>query len=136
MKIISGLTRFRKPSASRHNRAIVFALILTATLSFTGCSKKTSTAQAPAPQPALDTNQTAAATPVAPEVPTVIAASPNGGADLSTLNQAYIGWVIQNHRHAKSFEEYVAASGISVPPLPAGKKYIIDKNGFINYANN
>jgi hypothetical protein len=135
MKIISGLTRFRKPSASRHNRAIVFALILTATLSFTGCSKKTSTAQAPAPQPALDTNQTAAA-PVAPEETTVIAASPNGGADLIALNHAYVGWIMQNGRHPKSFEEYVAASGISVPPPPAGKKYVIDKNGFINYANN
>jgi hypothetical protein len=151
MKIISGLNLFKKPSASRHKPAFCFALVLTAALSFTGCSKKPAVAEAPAPQPALDTNQnkTAAApvvpeaapvvpeaTPVAPEAPAVIAASPNGGANLSALNQAYIGWVIQNHHHAKSFEEYVAASGISVPPPPAGKKYIIDKNGFINYANN
>jgi hypothetical protein len=148
MKIISGLALFKKPSASRHKPFFGFALILTATLSFTGCGKKPSTAQAPAPQPALDTNQTLAA-PVAPQTsaampqvpedapaPVVIAASPNGGADLSALNHAYIGWVIQNGRHPKSFDEYVAASGISVPPPPAGKKYIIDKNGFINYANN
>jgi hypothetical protein len=138
MKIISGLTRFKKPSASRHNPAIFFALILTATLSFTGCSKKPSTAEAPAPQPALDTNQTTAAAPaaaVAPEAPAAIAASPNGGADLTALNHAYVGWIMQNNRRAKSFEEYVAASGISVPPPPVGKKYVIDKIGFINYAN-
>jgi hypothetical protein len=110
MKIISGLTRFKKPSASRLISALAFALILTATLSFTGCGKKSSTAQTPA----------------------IATAAP----DLIALNHDYMGWVIQNNRHAKTFEEYVAASGISPPPPPAGKKYVIDKNGFINYANN
>src|ERR1700722_6330620 len=106
MKIISGLTPFNKPSALRHMPALAFALILTAILSFTGCGQKPPTAQTPA---------------VAPAAP-----------DLSALNHDYIGWVIQNNRHAKTFEEYVAASGITPPPPPAGKKYVIDKNGFIN----
>jgi hypothetical protein len=52
------------------------------------------------------------------------------------LNHAYIGWIVQNRRRPKSFEEYVALSGVQVPPPPAGKKYVIDKNGYINLENN
>jgi hypothetical protein len=115
MKTISGLAGFKQPSALTHKLVLVFALILTATLCFTGCSKKSATAQS------SDASQTAAV-PLAPD-------------DLRQLNHAYIDWVMQNNRHAKTFEEYVAASGISAPTPPAGKKYIIDKKGFINYAD-
>ena len=66
----------------------------------------------------------------------MVAASPEGGADLKQLNHAYIGWIVQNRRRPKSFEEYVALSGVQVPPPPAGKKYVIDKNGYINLENN
>jgi hypothetical protein len=148
MKIISSLAWLKQPPAPGHNLAFPFALILIAVLSCNGCSKsKPPTTQAPVQQPVTDTNQTSAA--VAPQAsaamtpapedapsPTVIAASPSGGADLRELNHAYIGWVIQNGRHPKSFDEFVATSGMSVPPPPTGKKYIIDKNGFINLANN
>jgi hypothetical protein len=113
------------------------ALILTAAMFFSGCAKSKPPV-AETPPPVADTNPPAAM-PHAPEyvaAPVAIAASPNGGADLKQLNHAYIGWVIQTGRHAKTFEEFVAASGMSVPPPPAGKKYVIDRNGFINVANN
>ncbi len=64
-----------------------------------------------------------------------LATAPGGGADLKDLNHAYIHWVVQTHRRAKTFEEFVAGSGISVPPPPAGKKYVIDQAGFIAVVN-
>lgn len=67
--------------------------------------------------------------------PPPVATAPEGGADLRDLNHAYIRWVLQTRKHAKTFEEFVAASGISVPPAPAGKKYLIDKAGFIALVN-
>jgi hypothetical protein len=137
MKMVSGLARLTRLSASGDNPAFVFVLILTAALFSSGCSKGRSTVQAPVPQPALDTNQTSVAMPqVAEYAPAVVAVSPDGGADLKQLNHAYIHWIVQNRRSPKSFEEFVASSGIQVPPPPSGKKYVIDKYGFINLANN
>jgi hypothetical protein len=114
------------------------AAILTAIFFAVGC-KKSEPASAAAPPPVADTNQPPAAIPQAPQAasaPVVVAASPEGGADLKQLNHAYIGWIVQNRRRPKSFEEYVALSGVQVPPPPAGKKYVIDKNGYINLENN
>ena len=113
------------------------AAILTANLFAVGCKK--SEPAAAAPPPVADTNQSPAANPSAPpaaSAPVVVAASPEGGADLKQLNHAYIGWVLQNRRRPQSFEEFVSLSGIQVPPPPAGKKYVIDGHGFINYASN
>jgi hypothetical protein len=101
-----------------------------------GCSK-----HEPASQPG-DTNQDQSAgapppvyTPPAGTPAPVVAASPDGGADLRELNHIYIGWVLQNRRRAKSFDDFVSSSGTQVPPAPAGKKYMIDHNGFIALAN-
>jgi hypothetical protein len=55
--------------------------------------------------------------------------------DLSQINHAYIGWIMQTHRHAHTVEEFVAASGVQIPPAPAGKKFVIDKHGYIALAN-
>jgi hypothetical protein len=51
------------------------------------------------------------------------------------LNHVYIGWIVQTHQRPKTFEEFVASSGVQVPPAPDGKKYVIDRNGFINLAS-
>jgi hypothetical protein len=116
------------------------ALMVATALLTNGCGKgKSSTAQALAQSPVADTNQAPAviqqALPPA-SAPVVVAVSPDGGADLKQLNHAYIDWVMQNRRRPTSFEEFVKLSGIQVPPPPAGKKYVIDGHGFINYVNN
>jgi hypothetical protein len=72
---------------------------------------------------------------VPPAAPVTVAASADGGADLKQLNHAYIGWIVQNHQRPKTFEEFVTISKMNVPPAPVGKKYVIDKSGFINLVN-
>jgi hypothetical protein len=117
------------------------ALALTAITLSTGCNKsKPPTAQAP--PPVTDTNPAAATAtnlpgaPVSTPPPVEIATNPDGGVDLKALNHAYTGWIVQTRRAPSSFEDYVAQSGVKVPPPPPGKRYVIDKNGFINFANN
>ena len=113
--------------------------MLMAILLAVGCKKSQPAIVEVAPPPVADTSQPPAAVQPAPQAasaPAVVAASPDGGADLKQLNHAYIGWVLQNRRRPQSFEEFVSLSGIKVPPPPAGKKYVIDSHGFINYANN
>jgi hypothetical protein len=126
-------------SSRRMARLDLVALVVATVLLTNGCDKgKSSTAQAPVPPPVANTNPPSAAMPQAQQyasTPVVIAASPEGGADLRQLNHAYIGWIVQNQRRPKSFDEYVALSGVQIPPPPAGKKYVIDKNGFINLAD-
>jgi hypothetical protein len=103
-----------------------------------GCGHKpTATADV---QPASPDQASAAATPdqtgtATVSIPVTVAAAPDGGADLRDLNHAYIGWVVRSHQRAKTFEEFVAASGTKVPPPPAGKKYVIDHAGFIAIQN-
>jgi hypothetical protein len=138
MRIISGLIRLDTLTATtRCWCALLGALMLPLLFCCTGCSKsKPPTAQAP--PPAADTNATAAQMPPEPvytPAPVEVAANPDGGVDLKALNHAYIGWIVQTRRAPKSFEDYVSMSGVKVPPAPAGKKYVIDKNGFINLAN-
>jgi hypothetical protein len=104
-----------------------------------GCGHKTA-ANSNGPTVTPDDSNPAPAPPsqsvdAASVAPVTVAAAPDGGADLRDLNHAYVGWIIQTHQRAKSFEEYVAASGVSVPPPPAGKKYVIDGNGFIAIQN-
>jgi hypothetical protein len=108
-----------------------------------GCSKKT-VSTAPATPTNSDSVLTTAPTPenrpppvynTPPATPPTVATASTGGADLKQLNHIYIGWIIQNRRRVKTFEEFVAASGVQVPPAPDGKKYVIDNNGYINLAN-
>jgi hypothetical protein len=112
-----------------------FTVAIGCVLMLGGCGKHEPANQIAAAQPVADTNQIPAPLPPpvnqVPGTPPVIAVSPNGGADLRQLNHAYISWIVQNRRRPKDFEDYVTTSGIQVPPAPDGKKYIIDKNGFI-----
>jgi hypothetical protein len=135
-EFFSGLFRLGPTSGRRRYVALLGALMFAALFCFTGCSRsKPPTAQAP--PPVTDTNLAAANLPGAPvstPPPVEIAANPDGGVDLKALNHAYIGWIVQTRRAPSSFENYVAMSGVKVPPPPPGKKYVIDKNGFINLA--
>jgi hypothetical protein len=136
MKIKTGLIRLDVPTATRCRTTLLAALMLPLFFCCTGCSKsKPPTAQMP--PPVTDTNLVAANLPGAPAStppPVEIATNPDGGVDLKALNHAYIGWIVQTRRSPSSFEDYVAMSGVKVPPPPPGEKYVIDKNGFINLA--
>ena len=114
--------------------SVLATLSLAASLTLTGCGKSQSTAAPPAPPetnaaPPSATSGTPAAAPVQ------ITASPNGGADLKQLNHAYVTWIVQHRQAPRTFEEFIKLSGMQVPPPPAGKKYVIDRSGFINYAD-
>jgi hypothetical protein len=104
-----------------------------------GCGKsKPAPVQASAP-PVIENNNSAAPSasvalapvPAKVEIPS----GPDGTPDLKAINHAYIGWIVQNRRRPKDLDEFLTLSGVHFPPPPAGKKYIIDKNGFINFAN-
>ena len=114
------------------------ALFIGCILLFSGCDKHKPENPTAAAPPSADAVQNTAPAPIynppPAQMPT-IAASPDGGADLRQLNHVYIGWIVQNRRRPKNFEDFVSTSGIQVPPAPAGKKYVIDQNGFIALIN-
>ena len=56
----------------------------------------------PVEMPATNANPATGPAPMPSVAPAVIAAEPDGGADMKELNHAYIRWVIQNRRHAKN----------------------------------
>lgn len=112
-----------------------------ATALFAGCSKPAETA-APVP----DTNAAQSAADSASTQPTPVASSPapnpapsavttNAGPDLVALNQALLGWRMQNRRVPSSFAEFAASANVTIPPPPAGKKYIINSHGLISLVN-
>lgn len=130
--------RRRRPAWLPSGGPVGGALVL-GVLVFAGCGRRPPAAEAPAAIPAAETNPAPAAANqpayVPSAAPATVAASPEGGADLKQLNQAYIGWIVQNRRRPKTFAEFVTLSGINVPPAPAGKKYVFDKSGFITLAD-
>jgi hypothetical protein len=138
MKAIPASDPTKRQMASRLMVELGLAAMLAAVFFAVGC-KKSEIATVETPPSVADTNQSPAVIqqiPPSASAPVVVAARPDGGADLKQLNHAYIGWILQNRRRPKSFEEFVTLSGIQVPPPPAGKKYVIDGHGFINYVNN
>jgi hypothetical protein len=126
------------PTRSRVSCRLMVGAGLSAMLVFAIGCKKSEPATVETPPPVVDTNQAPAENQQAPppaSASVVITVNPAGGADLKQLNHAYVGWVMQNRRRPKNFEEFVKLSGIQIPPPPAGKKYVIDGHGFINYVN-
>lgn len=119
------------------------ALALAVVVAVAGCGRKggagASAPVAAAPDGAPNSNPVPPVARQAPpevvNLPATVPAAPQGGADLRALNHAYISWIVQTRQRATSFEQYVASSGIQVPPAPAGKKYVIDHAGFIALAN-
>ena len=112
--------------------------VMLAALLATGCSKsKPVPVEVSTPPTTVEATNPAPAIMAAAPVPTqvVIPASPDGTPDLKAINQIYIRWIVQNRIRPKNLDEFIALSGVRFPPPPAGKKYVIDKNGFINFAN-
>ena len=107
-----------------------------------GCGKKNETPPVSTNAPAAQANQggQAVAPPVSPSPapnssqPAPAAPAANASTttpDLQSLNQQMIKWIVQTHQRPKNFEDFVTRANIQVPPPPAGKKYVIDKHGFI-----
>ena len=104
-----------------------------------GCGKKAApmVATPPPEAPAQAAALPGPATPPPPQPYSPVTLTPPASTapDLSQINHAYIGWIMQTHRHAHTVEEFVAASGVQLPPAPTGKKYVIDRHGYIALAN-
>jgi hypothetical protein len=120
-------------------RALTVIGVLLVTVVMVGCGqKKTVVVNTPV---VPDAGSNAATTPqstqptLAQAVGATVPVAPEGGADLRQLNQVYFRWIVQTHQRAKTFEDFVARSGINVPPPPQGKKYLIDHAGFIAMQN-
>ena len=108
-----------------------FALVLlVATLVLAGCGK----AKSPPASPAAPAADAPAATPAptatatAPAKSQPVIAAPNGEPDLPSLNRALMRWLMGNKRPPANFADFAATAGVTIPPPPAGKKYVIGKN--------
>jgi len=98
-----------------------------------GCHRKDQGTEAPPAVP--PPTQTDATTPApASPVPAVNpgTATTNALPDLRPLNQALLSWRLQNRRVPASFEEFAASTDVPIPPLPPGKKYVINSHGLIS----
>ena len=110
--------------------AVVLGLMLG--LGVCGCHKATTPPPAGAgdnssPVAAADSSSAAPLPPPGPPA-APLTVNDHSPQDIHTMERALVGWVIRNHQRPKSFEAFVAASGIQVPPPPAGKKYVIAKS--------
>ena len=111
------------------------AIVAGISMLLAGCSKaKAPSNVANTPPPAQSTNpEPAAAAPDNPQLPPTAVAdtTTNGQPDFRGLNRQFISYEVQNRCHFKTIEEYAAAANVQFPPPPAGKKYALDKKGYI-----
>lgn len=120
-----------------------------------GC-KKSDSAPGPVAPPPESNSQSSVAAPtaapvVAPTAAAVVAptaAAPSGLGQpslpstavkgltqLQLINRALMGWVMANHRHPRTFEEFASTSNYQIPPPPAGQKYALNGRGFVILVN-
>jgi len=51
----------------------------------------------------------------------------NSGVDLAELNREVKRWMAANQKVPSSFEDFAVQSKVTIPPAPAGKKYVLSK---------
>ena len=110
--------------------------LFTVTLALSGCGKHESPPP-PAPaakEPAASVESTPAPAPEAPaptaEAPTTLPAAdapPEGGPDLERLNRALELFVYSHKRFPRDIAELCREEEMYAPPVPAGKKLVIDQ---------
>ncbi len=104
---------------------------------FAGCGKaKPSNASAPSAEelkqaeiehrPVPSSNAPVALAPLA---------TPHRQPDKGELNRTMIRWIVGRRRPPANFEEFAATPGVTIPPPPAGKKYIIAPNMHVQLVN-
>jgi hypothetical protein len=130
MEIFSTIERPNDRISSRGMAAIGLTAIMVATSFSTGCQKP----KPPAVQTAVDQNTNPAImnpTPViqqpSPANPATVTAKPAAGPDLRELDRGLIRWIVSNRHRPANFEEFAATANITIPPPPAGKKYVFDQ---------
>lgn len=132
-KELKALTRQQRISGT-----IGLALIL-AVAGTSGCSKKKDSASTPPPQTASTTETNQAPAPTAPPPAQAGAAAPavqaNGQPDLAEINRAMIRWIVGHRRAPSSFQEFAATAGVTIPPPPPGKKYVLAPNKRVQLAD-
>jgi hypothetical protein len=135
MEYLSTRGAFKKPGSCLI--MTVLAVIAVLSLSVTGCGKSKPPVVAQAPD--QNTNQTAETIPVyqppTPAVPATEAVQPPAEPDLKELDRSLLRWILGNRRRPQSFEDFAATAGVTIPPPPAGKKYIIGKDMHIQLVN-
>jgi hypothetical protein len=129
METISTNDRHKDRISSQTIAGLGMAVLVVVTLLAAGCRK----AKPPAVQAADEQNTNPAApaqVPVsqqpAPASPVAVAAQPAAGPDLRELDRGLIRWIVSNRRRPGNFEEFAATANITIPPPPAGKKYVFD----------
>ena len=113
---------------------IFSAMVLTMGLAglASGCGKK---AEAPAPPPAAPVQEPpgpapgprVAQTPAQPQTLKV----PEGAstdAVLQQMNRELLRWIVAHRRKPTSYEEFISSAQLTVPPPPAGKRYVLGSN--------
>jgi hypothetical protein len=115
--------------------SLAFALVVTA-----GCGKSSSSAGSVTPSASTDSAsvQTPATAPVPQQnrQPVTSASPDDTQTMLQGLNRALMGWMIRNHRHPSTFEEFASSANMQIPDPPAGKKYALSARGFVVLVNN
>ena len=107
-------------------------LIIGGLVAVSGCSKKASTAGAP-PQPVAQAQAVVDTNAPNQSQPSLVQA--DGQPDFAALNRTLKRWVFGHRRPPANFDEFAATAGVSIPPPPAGKKYVITKNMHVELAN-
>ena len=118
---------FMKLFVPTYNSAFGFLLILMLVLSASGCGKH---AQPPA---VTNTNRaTAEEKETLPDQKPAAQAEtkvqPASQPDLQELDRSLLRWILANRRRPNNFDDFASTAGVSIPPPPAGKKYIIAQN--------
>jgi hypothetical protein len=130
------------------NEGAVFLALLTVAV---GCGKKSDQAVSTTPQ----TNAEAPSQPAAPvnqaanqpnpvnqanqpnQAATQVTAAPAAPAapDLSAVNRAVRSWILANRRPPRNFEDFAATAGVTIPPAPPGKKYVLGSDMHVQLVN-
>lgn len=108
---------------------VSLSFCLLVVMSSAGCRKAGSSASNVS---AAESNAVAAAAqdhePVYSPTPATTAptVTPDGEPDLGELNRSLLRWMMANRRKPASFEDFAATANVTIPPPPAGKKYMIN----------
>jgi hypothetical protein len=135
MKMVFDFARF----AGRQPKGWIASLALALAVTV-GCGKSDSPPQSAAPPASSDSSaqQTPSPAPLALQNPEPLATTDPDDTQktLQGLNRALMGWMIRNHRHPKTFEEFAGSANMQIPNPPAGKKYALNARGFIVLVSN